>query len=466
MKTMTTDIVVIGGGPGGTPLAMGAAKAGRQVVLVEAGAGLGGTCLFHGCIPSKIFREAAILRYHVERAARLGIGGGLGDPTVDWPTIEKRRETILAKRSGAALANARKIPSLSVLFGKARFLDSHRIVVEGPEGPTEVGFERAVIATGSVSRKLELPGADGHGILSSERLISTDRVPSRMAVIGGGPIGVEMAQIFSLLGTKVTILEALPSILTPVDRTLAQRLQLLLEQDGIPVHTGVKIDRFEPSGTGQKVHYSVGGAARTLEADIVLTVVGRLPNIEGLGLDNTKVQYSSKGIQVDGRLRTAEPHIWASGDVVGQPMFAHWATAQAQALTADLLGRPASFPAVEHNSAVIFSHPELGMAGLTEEGARERGWDVRVAEYNYAIDARAQIADEAEGLLRIVYRSDDATIVGVHALIEGAADLMGEAALAVATGAKLGDFARTIHPHPTLTESFGICASAALGGRS
>ena len=465
MKTMTTDIVVIGGGPGGTPLAMGAAKAGRQVVLVEAGAGLGGTCLFHGCIPSKIFRESAMLRYRLERARRFGIGGVGDRPTVDWATVERRKRTILSGRSDAALAKARTLPSLTVRFGSARFLDPHRIVIEGADGADELRFEKAVIATGSVSRKLNVPGSELPGILSSEELLSVERVPSSMVVIGGGPIGVEMAQIFSLLGTKVTILEALPSILGPVDRSLARRLGEILVRDGIPVHTGVKVERIEAAGNLRRVQYSSGGRTESLEAELVLAVVGRSPNVEGLGLEKTAVQFDAKGVKVDARLKTAEPHIWAAGDVVGQPMFAHWATAQAQALAAHLLDRPAVFPRAEHNSAVIFSHPELGMAGLTEEGARERGWDVEVAEYSYASDARAQIADEAEGLLRIVYRSDNATIVGVHALVEGAADLMGEAALAVATGAKLGDFARAIHPHPTLTESFGICASAALGGR-
>jgi dihydrolipoamide dehydrogenase len=298
-------------------------------------------------------------------------------------------------------------------------------------------------------------------VLSSEALIGIGYVPDSMAVIGGGPIGVEMAQIFHMLGSKVTILEALPAILQPVDRPLAVRLEEILVRAGIGVRTGVSIERIEAISNSHRVHYRNASGEASVDAGVVLTVVGRHPNLDGLGLESTRVRSDSHGIKVNESLRTDEPNIYAAGDVVGQPMFAHWATAQAQALAAHLLGKKVQFPRPDQNSAVIFSYPELGMVGLTEEGAGAAGMDVAVAEYNYATDARAQIADEAEGMLRIIYRKSDSVVVGVHILAEGAADLMGEAALAVSSGATLAKLAAAIHPHPTLSEAFGIAAQSA-----
>ncbi|HUX19925.1 MAG TPA: NAD(P)/FAD-dependent oxidoreductase, partial [Spirochaetia bacterium] len=277
-------------------------------------------------------------------------------------------------------------------------------------------------------------------------------------VIGGGPIGIELGQIFHMLGSKVSILEAMPSILSSLDRKIASRLEGILDRQGIPVDTNAQIKSITTSPGGLRVHFSVDDEAHSTESQIVLTVVGRRPNVDGLGLEKTHVEVGSQGIKVDKDLRTTEHHIFALGDVIGQPMFAHWATAQAQALAGRLLGRAVDLPNAKHNSAVIFSYPEVGTVGLTEEEAQKAGVEVAVAEYDYATDARAQISGNAEGLLRIVYRLDDQTVIGVHALVEGAADLMGEAALAVTTGARLSDLAGSIHPHPTLSESFGLCS--------
>lgn len=462
MDAIHVETLIIGGGPAGTPLAMALAGAGKKVLLVEDGPGLGGTCLFHGCVPSKIFRESARVRSLVTRAVEFGVTGTTGVPAVDWAAIQTRRHAILNGRATGALNGARQLPSLKVVFGRGRFTGPHTARIEGADGFMTVSFDSAAIATGSVANKLPVPGADSPGVLSSEGLIGIGYVPASMVVIGGGPIGVEMAQIFHMLGTQVTILEALPDILQPVDRPLSRRLEELLLKGGIPVETGVRIDRIEATPDGHRVCYHKDGTDCTADGRVVLSVVGRRPNVDNLGLEDTKVTFDKHGIKVDDQLTTAEANIYALGDVVGQPMFAHWATAQAQALAAHLLGKTVEFPRPEHNSAVIFSHPEVGMVGLTEDAARASGMDVAVAEYDYAQDARAQIAAEAEGMLRIVYRRDNLVVVGIHALVEGAADLMGEAALAVGSGVRLPDIVNAIHPHPTLTESFGLAARAAI----
>lgn len=453
------DFLVVGGGPGGTPAALALAQAGKRVLLVEAGRGLGGTCLFEGCIPSKIFRETAARRRELGRAAEFGLQlPGEDLATVDWSAVQARRHHILTQRAQGALAKARMLPSLEVAFGRARLTGPRTAVIEAQDGRRELRFESAILATGSSPSSLPIPGADLPGVVDSTGLIEIGFVPESLALIGGGPVGVEMAQIFAMLGAKVSLLEAMPRILGPMDGVLAGMFAERLVADGIDIQTGVTIEAIEGAERRHTVRYGQAGQARELDAQVVAIVAGRHPNVMGLGLETTSVRHDRHGVTVDESLQTEEPGIYATGDLVGNPMFAHWATAQALAVARHLLGAPVAFPRPEHNSAVIFSYPELAMAGLTEEAARAAGHEVAVAEYDYRGDARTQISGDAFGCLRIVYGRDDRRILGIHALVEGAADIMGEAALAVRHGLTLDQFASSIHPHPTLTEAMGVAA--------
>ena len=464
MSEETTDVLVVGGGPGGTPAAMALARAGKRVVLVERGPGLGGTCLFEGCIPSKIFRESARRLRELREADAFGLRMVNPEVQVDWAAIQARKRAILERRSRAALDRARRIPTLSVVFGTAELLSPRSARIKPHTGEVrEVGFEQAILAPGSIPVRPPIPGVDLPGVLDSEGILDDERIPERLVVIGGGPIGVELGQVFRTLGSEVHILEIADHILGPVDRELAERLEARMRADGIGITTGCKVGAIEARTPGLQVQaQAAGGEALTLSADTVLLVTGRHPRVEGLGLERTAVRHGPHGIEVDAELQTAEPGIYAVGDAIGHPMFAHWATAQGLALARRLLGMPAAFPRPETNSAVIFSEPELGMAGLTEEEARARGLDVDVARYDYAVDARAQIAARDAGLLKIVYERSRRRVVGVHALVEGAGELMGEAALLVAHGLPVEAVAAAIHPHPTLTESFGQAARNAL----
>lgn len=459
------DVLIIGGGPGGTPAAFGLAQVGRRVLLVEAGRGLGGTCLFEGCIPSKVFRETAARRREIARAPEFGLQlSEAGVPAIDWSAVQTRRHHILTQRAQGALTKARGLAGLEVVFGHARLTGSRTAVIETSEDRREIHFERALLATGSVPTRLPIPGAELPGVLDSKGLIEIGFVPESLALIGGGPVGVEMAQIFAMLGTHVTLLEAMPRILGPVDGVLAGLLSERLADDGIGLQTGVAIEAIEAMEGTQRQHrvrYTQDGQTLQVTAQVVAIVAGRQPNVAGLGLETTAVRYDRHGVRVDETLQTDEAGIYADGDLVGQPMFAHWASTQARAVARHMDGHEAVYPRPEYNSAVIFSYPELGMVGLTEEGARAAGLDVEVAEYDYGSDARAQISADAFGRLRVVYRRDDRRIVGIHALIEGAADLMGEAALAVRHGLLLEQLAAAIHPHPTLTEAFGLAVLAA-----
>lgn len=456
------DVLIIGGGPGGTPAALTLAQAGKRVLLVEAGRGLGGTCLFEGCIPSKIYREVAARRREYARAAEFGMKpSGNGSFLVDWSAVRTRRHLILTQRAQAALTKAKALKGLEVVFGHARLTGPHAAMVEGVEGRRSVHFEHAILATGSESNHLPIPGADLPGVLDSTGLIEIGFVPESLVLIGGGPVGVEMAQIFAMLGARVTLLEAMPRILGPVDSVLAGLLAERLTADGIDIQTGIEIESIEGTEREHTICFTQSGKSKKATAQVVAIVAGRHPNVSGLGLETTTVRHDRHGVKVDNTLQTDEPGIYATGDLVGNPMFAHWATAQAQAVAHHLLGKAAVFPRPEHNSAVIFSYPELGMAGLTEEAASAAGEDVSIAEYDYRVDARAQISADASGRLRIVYRRSDRRIVGIHALVEGAANLMGEAALAVRHSLTLEELAVAIHPHPTLTEAFGLASFSA-----
>jgi dihydrolipoamide dehydrogenase len=442
---------------------MALAQGGQRVLLVEAGVGLGGTCLFEGCIPSKIFRDAAARRFEISGAATFGIGTKDGAAAgVDWRVVQARKQHVLAARAGAALTSAHSLPTLEVVFGHARLNGPHRAIVEGSNGSTEVAFDRAILATGSVPKRLPIQGAMLPGVMTSEGLIEIERIPASLVLIGGGPIGVEMASIFTLLGSRVTLLEAAARILEPADEVLARRLKALLEGDGIVIETAVSVDDIRQSDGELQVRYHAEATQRTATGTIVAMAVGRGPNVAGLGLESTRVRYDDRRVYVNGSLETDESGIYATGDLVGQPMFAHWATAQALAVARHLCGQPVVYPRPETNSAVVFSRPELGMSGRTFESAKTDGIPVAVAEYDYRVDARAQISNEKNGWLRIVYRTDNHQIVGVHALIEGASDLMGEAALAIKSGCTLETLAQTIHPHPTLTEAFGAIARSVL----
>ena len=273
--------------------------------------------------------------------------------------------------------------------------------------------------------------------------------------------------MFNSLGTRIHLLEVAAHVLGPVDEDLARQLQQRMAAEGIDIDTGIRNLSIEKDGDDLRVRYTnAQGEAAQVLSDRVLQVTGRHPNLEGLGLENTAIEHNRHGIHVNETLETDEPGIYATGDVLGQPMFAHWATAQSLALAQHLAGRPTPFPRPEHNSAVIFSEPELGMAGLTEKQAREQGIEYEVARYDFRQDARAQIMDQAEGLLKILFERDSRKVIGVHALVEGAGELMGEAALLVRAGLPIELIAGAIYPHPTLTESFAVAVRAALASRA
>ena len=460
METQQVEFLVVGGGPGGTPTAMALAAAGKSVMLVEKGQGLGGTCLFEGCIPSKIFRESARRLREIKQAGEFGLCLPTQDVTVNWSAVLQRKRAILKHRSEAAQHKTKQLPTLKTVFGNCTLLNSRTAVIENEtaaEQTLQVTFDKAIIATGSVPFIPPIKGSDHPRVHDSESILNIDHIPQRLVIIGGGPIGVELGQVFHTLGSEVSLLEAAPHILGPVDEELSARLQQHMSDDGIDILTNCKVRAILTTGQNVFVEYtSDDGREQHKLADTVLMVTGRLPNVNGLGLENTAVQYDKHGLKVNDMLETDEAGIYAVGDVIGQPMFAHWATMQGLALARHLLAQPVMFPDTKTNSAVIFSEPEIGSAGLNEQQAKQAGINVQVARYDFKQDARAQISGAADGLLKIVFDADSHKVVGVHIMVEGAGELMGEAALLVKAAVPIEAIAAAIHPHPTLTESFAM----------
>jgi len=458
MTVQHVEFLIIGGGPGGTPTAIALASAGGSVMLVEKGQGLGGTCLFEGCIPSKIFRESARRLRELKQAGQFGLCLPIRDVTVNWSAILQRKRSILQQRSEAALHKTGQLSALKTVFGVCHLLDPRSAVIKTEAGDKlEVHFEKAILSTGSVPFIPPIKGSDHPRVHDSESILNIDHIPERLVIIGGGPIGVELGQVFNTLGSEVSILETAPRILGLVDEELASRLQQRMSDDGIDILTSCAVSDILTTGHNVFVDFVVGkGVEQHKIADTVLMVTGRSPNIDDLGLDNTAVRYDGHGIKVNDTLETAEAGIYAVGDVTGQPMYAHWATAQGLALAQHLMGKPVKFPTLETNTAVIFSEPEIGIAGLTEQQAKQAGLNIQVTLYDYKQDARAQIAGCANGLLKIIFDKDSRRVLGVHIMVEGAGELMGEAALLIKTGIPIETIAAAIHPHPTLTESFTL----------
>lgn len=464
MKTQNVEYLIIGGGPGGTPMAMALAAAGKSVLLVEKGPGLGGTCLFEGCIPSKIFRETARRLRELREASEFGLCLPTQDVVVNWSAVLERKRAILKRRSEAALQHTQQLPTLESHFGQCRLLSPRSAIINQEDGTElEIQFDKAILATGSTPFLPPIRGIDHPRVHDSESILNIDHIPEKLVIIGGGPIGVELGQVFNTLGSQITLLETSPRILRPVDEELAMRLQTRMQTDGINIISRCQVSGIIHSGQSVFVNYEDqhGNESHTI-ADTVLVVTGRRPNVEGLGLENTTVQHDPHGIKVDSKLQTDEAGLYAVGDVVGQPMFAHWATAQGLALARHLLGQAVAFPSADTNSAVIFSEPEIGIAGMTEQQAQQAGLNVAVARYDFQHDARAQIAGRDAGLLKIVFETGSRKVIGVHALVEGAGELMGEATLLVKAGLPIEAIAGAIHPHPTLTESFVMAVRGAL----
>ncbi len=450
-----TDVVVIGAGPGGYVAAQRASQLGLDVTLIEREE-LGGTCLNHGCIPSKALISVGDLLHRVNNAADRGLVVK-GSVEVDFARTQEWKETKVIKRLTAGVASLMKAGQVEVVKGKARFTDPHSLEVELNDGGTAAySFKHAIIATGSTAINPSFFPLDGENVVDARGALAFREIPARFVVVGGGYIGVELGIAYAKLGSKVTIVEATGQLLPGTDPDLVNVLMRRLRRLGVTVMLNARASGGLQDG---KVKVQDGeGKTHEIEADKVLVSVGRVPYTEGLQLEKAGVKVDEKGfIPVDEQMRTNVPHIYAIGDVCSPVMLAHKASAQGRVAAEAIAGLPAAAD-WQTVPAVIFTDPEIAYVGLTEAQAREKGYDPVVARYNFAAVGRALTMGESDGMVKLVGDRQSGLLLGAQMVGPEVSELIGEITLAIEMGAQVEDVALTPHYHPTLSE--GILEAA------
>ena len=452
------DVVVLGGGPGGYAAALYGAAAGLNIVMIEE-ARVGGTCLHRGCIPAKELLQTAEVLRTVRTAKEFGVDAG--QPSVDLAVSLARKQQVI-DRLTKGLESLLKGRKVTVVPGTGTVVDAAAHHVRVSDG-TELTGDALILATGSVPRSIPGFDFDGTRILSSDHVLEMDRVPGRTAIIGGGAIGCEFASYLADVGSEVTILEALPSILPGVDKQVAQVVARAFKKRNITVETGITITGVDTSGPALTVRATRGDESGDLEVDAVVVSVGRRARSEGIGLEGSGVGVDSRGfVEVDDHLRTAVPGVYAVGDLVATPALAHVGFAEAIVAIRTILGE--DVPAVDYDRVPwgIYCHPEVAFTGLSEQAAKDRGHDVVTSIHRFGGNGRALIIGESDGMVKIVAERDG-PILGVHIAGPWATELIVEGYLAVNWEATAEDLAALIHPHPTLSEAFGMAAMAFTG---
>lgn len=455
------DVVVLGGGPGGYAAALYGAAAGLSVGLIEE-ARVGGTCLHRGCIPAKELLQTAEVVRTVAGAKDFGVDAG--QPVLDLSVSQQRKQQVV-DRLTKGLESVLKGRKVRVFPGTGSLADAVARTARVSDGTEITGTRALILATGSSPRSLPGFDFDGERILSSDHVLNLDRVPARVAVIGGGAIGCEFASFLGDVGSEVTVLEVLPQILTGVDRDAADVVVRAFRKRGIKVATGVQVTGQERDGDGVVVRYDAGKGGTTLAVDLVVLSVGRRPRSEGIGLEGSGVEVDERGfVTVDGLMRTSVPDVYAVGDLVATPQLAHVGFAEAIVAIKAILGEPVVPIDYAKVPWGIYCHPEVAFCGLTEEQAKEQGYEVVTSAHRFAGNGRALIIGEPDGLVKVVVERGG-PILGVHIAGPWATELLAEGYLAVNWEALPEEVAAFVHPHPTLSEVFGETALS-LTGRS
>lgn len=451
-----TEVLVIGGGPGGYTAAIRAAQLGKAVTLVEKKA-LGGVCLNEGCIPSKALITEAEQFYKLSRLADRGIE--VNQVNLNFRKFQNwKRDNVVSKLSNGVKTLCSK-NNIKIIFGEAVFTDYQEVRILSEHGSQRYHFQNCIIATGSSTKELpELPF--GGRILSSSEALELQEVPKQMIIVGGGYIGIELGTAYAKLGSKITILEASNNILSGTDEQLVQVVKRNLKKLGVNILTNAFVKQSKVMEESVQVNVQFNGEEHLLETEYCLVTAGRFPNTKNIGLEQIGVKVNENGlIETDWQCRTSIPFIYAIGDVVKGPALAHKASYEGKIAAEAISGMNNVIDYIAMPT-VIFSDPEIASVGLTEQQAKDQGHEIKIGKFPFLMNGRALSTDETEGFVKILADQDD-RVLGVQMVGYQASNLIGEAALAIEMGATVDDICFTIHPHPTLTEGF-LEASEAL----
>ncbi len=449
------DIIVLGGGPGGYVAAIKGAQLGAEVLLIEAHK-IGGVCLNYGCIPTKTLLRTANLYKDMMNATEFGIDiESMDSVTINWKNLMKRKDKVVKKLTGG-VRQLVKHNGIDYVEGFGTVIDKNTVDVDG----TEYKGKNLILATGSTTRVPDIPGLresflEGHSVDSTGAIALPQR-PESLTILGGGVIAVEFATLYNSLGTKVTLLQRSDKVLKFLDKDVQETMQKHLIKEGVQIITGVDIQSIDEN----RVHYEVGGEKNTVESDHILVSLGREPNLKGLSNLNLKV--SRKGVEVDDHMETSVEGVYAIGDLNGKYMLAHVASAEGLVAAEAIMGSKSTIN-YRRVPSCIYSFPEVGVVGYTEDEAVEAGYDVDTSLFPLSANGKAMAHGEKTGFVKIVFDKTYGEVLGVHIVAGHATDMIAEATASLELEATVHDLAKTVHPHPTLSEVVMEAAHGAVG---
>jgi dihydrolipoamide dehydrogenase len=458
------DAVVIGAGPGGYHAAIRLGQLGKSVICVDRDE-VGGVCLNWGCIPTKALLHVGEIIRQIEHAGAIGLK--VDRPTVDREGVAKFKTDVVNANVGG-VKTLFKANNVQFLYGEASFKSANEIVVKNKDGGQDtIKAQNVVIATGSAPIDVKAWPHDGETIINSDDAVQMQRIPKTMLIVGGGVIGLEFATVYTRVGAKVLVVEALPQILSGTDTEISKTLGRILKKQGVEIMLDTKVGKIEKAGKGVKATINgegTNGKDETREFDMVLVAVGRRPVTDGLNLQAAGLAVDDRGfIAVDQQLRTKVAGIFAIGDVTGQPMLAHRGMKQgviaAEVISGD---KSAAFDPIAIPNCV-YTDPEVATVGLSEDEAKAKGYEVRIGKFPLAASGRARTMNETDGVIKLVGDAKTDLLLGMHIVAPQAESLIGEGVIALEMGATLEDIGLSIHPHPTLTEGIQDAAEAAHG---
>jgi len=446
--------VVIGSGPGGYSAAVRAGQYGLKTAMIEKQPRLGGTCLLVGCIPTKaLLHTADVWDYFKDPGAQ---GIQCKDPQLEFPRVMDRKNKIVTKHSKGIEFLMRK-NKVDVIKGHARLRGGGKIEVQTDKGPQTVEANNVILATGSEARMLPGLQPDATQILTNIEILDLPAIPKTLGIIGAGAVGVEFASIFNRFGTKVTILEMLPRLVPVEDEEISKELEKHFKKTGIRSETGAKAENIRKDSSGVSLTATLAnGNKEEMQFEQLLVAVGRRPNTDNVGLENTKVQLDRGFVVVDGQQRTGEPGLYAIGDIVaGTPQLAHVATAEGMVAVAHIAGKPARPINRNRIPGATYTDPGIGSVGLSEAQAKAQGFKVKVGKFPFVGNSKATILDKHEGFVKVIADETFGEILGVHIIGPEAFELVAEAVTAMETEATVESMMSTIHAHPTIYEAIG-----------